>query len=168
MSKYTVDDNGGQLEYSSGTSNSSVVNVDDADHSYSNSNFTYSFDILKPINREDDHDLRSPIVVTKQLFPEINTNRDLRHYQWLNVGGGGVVGERDFKLMQNQQQNQLKQQVRKSRRGPTPRSSQYRGVTFYRKTGRWESHIWLVDYYTFYNQFCTETVISCTNLMFRS
>ncbi|KAF2294844.1 hypothetical protein GH714_021406 [Hevea brasiliensis] len=34
------------------------------------------------------------------------------------------------------------QQMRKSRRGPRSRSSQYRGVTFYRRTGRWESHIW--------------------------
>ncbi|CAN0825252.1 AP2-like ethylene-responsive transcription factor TOE2 [Linum grandiflorum] len=31
---------------------------------------------------------------------------------------------------------------RKSRRGPRSKSSQYRGVTFYRRTGRWESHIW--------------------------
>lgn len=34
------------------------------------------------------------------------------------------------------------QHVKKSRRGPRSRSSQYRGVTFYRRTGRWESHIW--------------------------
>uniref|UniRef100_A0A453T7I2 AP2/ERF domain-containing protein n=4 Tax=Aegilops tauschii subsp. strangulata TaxID=200361 RepID=A0A453T7I2_AEGTS len=33
----------------------------------------------------------------------------------------------------------------KSRRGPRSRSSQYRGVTFYRRTGRWESHIWYVS-----------------------
>lgn len=32
--------------------------------------------------------------------------------------------------------------IKKSRRGPRSRSSQYRGVTFYRRTGRWESHIW--------------------------
>ncbi|KAK9061221.1 hypothetical protein SSX86_018401 [Deinandra increscens subsp. villosa] len=32
--------------------------------------------------------------------------------------------------------------ARKSRRGPPSRSSPYRGVTFYRRTGRWESHIW--------------------------
>ncbi|KAH6556860.1 hypothetical protein KP509_1Z150100 [Ceratopteris richardii] len=32
--------------------------------------------------------------------------------------------------------------VKKSRRGPRSRSSEYRGVTFYRRTGRWESHIW--------------------------
>ncbi|XP_008788845.2 floral homeotic protein APETALA 2-like [Phoenix dactylifera] len=34
------------------------------------------------------------------------------------------------------------QPVKKNRRGPRSRSSQYRGVTFYRRTGRWESHIW--------------------------
>nr|CAB3488475.1 unnamed protein product [Digitaria exilis] len=34
---------------------------------------------------------------------------------------------------------------KKSRRGPRSRSSQYRGVTFYRRTGRWESHIWAYD-----------------------
>ncbi|CAA6661800.1 unnamed protein product [Spirodela intermedia] len=42
----------------------------------------------------------------------------------------------------SQQQQQQQQQVKKSRRGPRSRSSQYRGVTFYRRTGRWESHIW--------------------------
>ncbi|KAL0436493.1 UNVERIFIED_CONTAM: Ethylene-responsive transcription factor RAP2-7 [Sesamum radiatum] len=40
------------------------------------------------------------------------------------------------------QQQQQQGQARKSRRGPRSRSSQYRGVTFYRRTGRWESHIW--------------------------
>ncbi|KAK8913932.1 Floral homeotic protein APETALA 2 [Platanthera zijinensis] len=34
------------------------------------------------------------------------------------------------------------QPIKKNRRGPRSRSSQYRGVTFYRRTGRWESHIW--------------------------
>ncbi|KAI3520060.1 hypothetical protein L1887_09281 [Cichorium endivia] len=34
------------------------------------------------------------------------------------------------------------QKAKKSRRGPPSKSSQYRGVTFYRRTGRWESHIW--------------------------
>ncbi|MCI53838.1 ethylene-responsive transcription factor RAP2-7-like, partial [Trifolium medium] len=38
-------------------------------------------------------------------------------------------------------QVQQRPQVKKSRRGPRSRSSQYRGVTFYRRTGRWESHI---------------------------
>eukprot|EP00898_Chlorokybus_atmophyticus_P003307 jgi/Chlat1/3978/Chrsp26S04216 len=30
----------------------------------------------------------------------------------------------------------------RTRRGPRSSSSQYRGVTFYRRTGRWEAHIW--------------------------
>lgn len=37
---------------------------------------------------------------------------------------------------------ELAQPLKKSRRGPRSRSSQYRGVTYYRRTGRWESHIW--------------------------
>ncbi|XP_023003755.1 floral homeotic protein APETALA 2-like isoform X2 [Cucurbita maxima] len=37
---------------------------------------------------------------------------------------------------------EISQPIKKSRRGPRSRSSQYRGVTFYRRTGRWESHIW--------------------------
>ncbi|WOL19085.1 hypothetical protein Cni_G27882 [Canna indica] len=37
---------------------------------------------------------------------------------------------------------ELPHPAKKSRRGPRSRSSQYRGVTFYRRTGRWESHIW--------------------------
>ncbi|KAK3020019.1 hypothetical protein RJ639_004979 [Escallonia herrerae] len=38
--------------------------------------------------------------------------------------------------------SEVPQPLKKSRRGPRSRSSQYRGVTFYRRTGRWESHIW--------------------------
>ncbi|KAK9078620.1 hypothetical protein SSX86_002677 [Deinandra increscens subsp. villosa] len=144
MSKYTEDGSveeflevcgrGGQLELSGGTSNSSVVNVEissnagDEEHSYTCPDLAYSFEILKSSNNEDDRGFRSEIMVTKQLFPEIV-----------------VVDEREFMLKQQQQQQQNQQHkhhVRKSRRGPRPRSSQYRGVTFYRRTGRWESHIW--------------------------
>ncbi|KAL3753902.1 hypothetical protein ACJRO7_001186 [Eucalyptus globulus] len=39
-------------------------------------------------------------------------------------------------------QQQQRASVKRSRRGPRSRSSQYRGVTFYRRTSRWESHIW--------------------------
>lgn len=50
------------------------------------------------------------------------------------VGGGVVTGK----------STEAPQPLKKSRRGPRSRSSQYRGVTFYRRTGRWESHIWFV------------------------
>jgi len=45
---------------------------------------------------------------------------------------------------------EVSQPMKKSRRGPRSRSSQYRGVTFYRRTGRWESHIWLVFFFFFF------------------
>ncbi|XP_076916632.1 APETALA2-like protein 1 [Bidens hawaiensis] len=46
-----------------------------------------------------------------------------------------------FAAIPRQQQRHI-QQVKRSRRGPRSRSSEYRGVTFYQRTGRWESHIW--------------------------
>ncbi|KAG9148134.1 hypothetical protein Leryth_027151 [Lithospermum erythrorhizon] len=53
--------------------------------------------------------------------------------------GAEVVGWRRRSGCSPQQQPVA---MKKSRRGPRSRSSQYRGVTFYRRTGRWESHIW--------------------------
>ncbi|XP_047313186.1 AP2-like ethylene-responsive transcription factor TOE3 [Impatiens glandulifera] len=62
--------------------------------------------------------------------------------QWVDMrlcqtdpGGGGGGGS-------SKAATELAQPSKKSRRGPRSRSSQYRGVTFYRRTGRWESHIW--------------------------
>ncbi|XP_010554556.1 PREDICTED: AP2-like ethylene-responsive transcription factor SMZ [Tarenaya hassleriana] len=52
--------------------------------------------------------------------------------QWLNLSSS----------LQKISDNNNTQVVKKSRRGPRSKSSQYRGVTFYRRTGRWESHIW--------------------------
>lgn len=49
-------------------------------------------------------------------------------------GAGGFLGKPAVP--------EVPQPLKKSRRGPRSRSSQYRGVTFYRRTGRWESHIW--------------------------
>ncbi|KAI3801431.1 hypothetical protein L1987_29536 [Smallanthus sonchifolius] len=60
------------------------------------------------------------------LFPNSNESEEMR-----------LVHVQQNKL--TVQQNQI---GKKSRRGPRSRSSQYRGVTFYRRTGRWESHIW--------------------------
>ncbi|KAK8371430.1 hypothetical protein V6Z12_A01G244400 [Gossypium hirsutum] len=116
--------NNNQMDSSGGSFGSSVVNADTAttagdDDSSSNAaatdTFGYSFDILKASREEelDKYNNRTTI----PLFPRIVPH-------------------------QHQQQVQLRQQVKKSRRGPRSRSSQYRGVTFYRRTGRWESHIW--------------------------
>ncbi|CAN0926798.1 APETALA2-like protein 2 [Linum grandiflorum] len=66
--------------------------------------------------------------------------------QWLDLGGReleyGGMAEKIVAQVQQQQQLQQKPPVKRNRRGPRSKSSQYRGVTFYRRTGRWESHIW--------------------------
>ena len=93
--------------------------------------------------------------VTRQLFPMTDevaggerkmeppldfgssSQTPSHNQQWLKLsvsGSGSSIGS-DHPAAN-------KQQVRRSRRGPRSRSSQYRGVTFYRRTGRWESHIW--------------------------
>nr|XP_043613618.1 AP2-like ethylene-responsive transcription factor TOE3 [Erigeron canadensis] len=128
-------------QYCSGGA-TSVINVDtlsnagDKDNAYSCSKMEYSFDILKK-NSLEDVIIMSENVVTKPLFPEIGGDSCLRtNNKWLEMNGGGVVDDRE------QHYQQYSQQIKKSRRGPRSRSSQYRGVTFYRRTGRWESHIW--------------------------
>lgn len=127
------------------TSNSSVVNADEACNSREEDSSVLIFDILK---RENSGAGRgggggaSPELVTRALFPVAGGCGDsLPRTHWLNLystaESGGGDGQTELKVVQQKQQ-----QVRKSRRGPRSRSSQYRGVTFYRRTGRWESHIW--------------------------
>ncbi|EHA8586340.1 APETALA2-like protein 5 [Cocos nucifera] len=95
------------------------------------------------------HRDRTPsAVVTHQFFP-------LGSPEETGGGAGGVaeaapprahwVGVRFFQSSEPGvvgKAVEAPQPVKKSRRGPRSRSSQYRGVTFYRRTGRWESHIW--------------------------
>ncbi|CAN8328259.1 unnamed protein product [Cochlearia groenlandica] len=94
-------------------------------------------------------------LITHQFFPEMESNGD--------GGGGGDGGSGSgfprshwfgVKFCQSDLASgsskaaatvamvETTQPLKKSRRGPRSRSSQYRGVTFYRRTGRWESHIW--------------------------
>lgn len=141
-----------QME-SSGSFNSSVANADTEDScSYGGDAVHYNFAILKnagggngsPGTGAGDYGC----VRTIQLFPVDGVVERLHGSSsgskgWLDFaakevdhGGGGVAAEQRIVP-------QRPQQVKKSRRGPRSRSSQYRGVTFYRRTGRWESHIWL-------------------------
>ena len=89
--------------------------------------------------------------VTRQFFPVEDADVAV-------ATGGGTGGSSTFprahwvgvKFCQSETLGagkssvEVSQPMKKSRRGPRSRSSQYRGVTFYRRTGRWESHIWLV------------------------
>ncbi|WMV44805.1 hypothetical protein MTR67_038190 [Solanum verrucosum] len=133
----------GQIE-NSGTSNSSIVNVetsstagDDELISCSDQRTDgYAFEILRA-------DYEGNGFVTKELFPLTGGESAAplsQQQQWLDLSGNysGVPMEQRIVVGPPQ----LRQQVKKSRRGPRSRSSQYRGVTFYRRTGRWESHIW--------------------------
>ncbi|KAL2509387.1 Ethylene-responsive transcription factor Related to AP22-7 [Forsythia ovata] len=133
---------GGQME-NSGSSNSSIVNVEssNAGDEDSCSNPFFSFDILKSngeVNDYGESENRGCGFVTKELFPVRDGAAVAQQCQWLDLSGnyGGMAEQ---SIVASQQQ---RQQVKKSRRGPRSRSSQYRGVTFYRRTGRWESHIW--------------------------
>lgn len=81
-------------------------------------------------------------IVTKHLFPSATRLEN-------GGSGGGFDVDGDEGLRSNFQKRQ--QLLKRSRRGPRSRSSQYRGVTFYRRTGRWESHIWFsLNYMNFF------------------
>lgn len=99
---------------------------------------------------------REPPMITRQFFPVDESSETMGipsgggaaatttfpRSHWVGVkfcqpetlAGADVVGK----------STEAPQPLKKSRRGPRSRSSQYRGVTFYRRTGRWESHIWFV------------------------
>ncbi|CAN1274918.1 APETALA2-like protein 2 [Linum perenne] len=147
-----------QVESSGSFNSSSVVNVDrncnnavapgDEDSCSNNGGgvFGYSFRILN-----EEQPARKKVAAvdgdgTIQLFPVGGGGR--------GVGGGGGISSMLQCLNSSKQWLDLggreaeyggmAEQIvaQKNRRGPRSKSSQYRGVTFYRRTGRWESHIW--------------------------
>lgn len=105
-----------------------------------------SSSIIRIVDDLDEDDCDDQDLETRQLFP---LGRDdslpfaAKAQHWLNLSMPEVVRGVDMGIQKPVSQPQQQQQpVKKSRRGPRSRSSQYRGVTFYRRTGRWESHIW--------------------------
>ncbi|PKU72043.1 Floral homeotic protein APETALA 2 [Dendrobium catenatum] len=98
---------------------------------------------------EESYSGESETVVTHQFFPISERKPEL---PLLTLGAGGMPPEQNtrFGLKLSEpamaggvvKNMVVSQPIKKSRRGPRSRSSQYRGVTFYRRTGRWESHIW--------------------------
>ena len=74
--------------------------------------------------------------VTRNFFPAQSMEPGVR---W---SGFNRVGKSDPSGSGRPEEPEISPPIKKSRRGPRSRSSQYRGVTFYRRTGRWESHIW--------------------------
>ena len=145
----------------SGTSTSSVVNAGSSNAGDDDSCSTrasggaivaFNFDILKVGDTSEEgseNRMTQSEFLTRQLFPVSGDGGLITGHSWasssvsqtnqvdLSFNRASPNGLQEVRVPQQQQQ------VKKSRRGPRSRSSQYRGVTFYRRTGRWESHIWL-------------------------
>uniref|UniRef100_A0A5B7A896 Putative ethylene-responsive transcription factor RAP2-7 isoform X1 n=1 Tax=Davidia involucrata TaxID=16924 RepID=A0A5B7A896_DAVIN len=166
--KFSEGSGGGQMD-ESGTSNSSIVNAEASSNAGDDDScstragcgdiFAFNFDILKvggDFNNDAEEGSQNRRTeskfMTRQLFPVsgdggfaqgqslASPSTSLRpNCVDLSFNQGGSGGLQDVRVIQPQQQQQP---AKKSRRGPRSRSSQYRGVTFYRRTGRWESHIW--------------------------
>ncbi|KAK4750226.1 hypothetical protein SAY87_027675 [Trapa incisa] len=118
----------------------------------------FVFDVFKNKDGNDHNGTAAQEVATRQLFPVPDGGEaaELRlgpmasastatRNQWLKLSfAGGGLRESGGPSMTGEliHLQPPKPQPVRSRRGPRSRSSQYRGVTFYRRTGRWESHIW--------------------------
>ncbi|KAG1339153.1 APETALA2-like protein 1 [Cocos nucifera] len=156
----------------SGTSKSSVLNADASSNTPDEDSYStrpaagFRFGILKSSSsaegeneveeqiEEDGNDasLESSFIA-RQIFPPASpavperlqpplvaassSSSSRQHRADLNLRQSDIPA--DVRVVP---QPQPQPQVKKSRRGPRSRSSRYRGVTFYRRTGRWESHIW--------------------------
>lgn len=131
------------LDNSSDCNSSNGAVTADVDDNNS-STATFNFDILKADRSTQLH------LVTQQLFPVHDNNIS---NTWMSTCSSSSWSQSRFQPDQSHagisfNQPQVdKAPVKKSRRGPRSRSSQYRGITFYRRTGRWESHIWYLSLY---------------------
>ncbi|KAG6485887.1 hypothetical protein ZIOFF_054454 [Zingiber officinale] len=105
---------------------------------------------------EDGSEAQQPLeLITKQLFPSVPVILGVCQVPVTTLSSSSCkLPLMDLTFSQDDSSSgsqppynqhllhQPQQQPKKSRRGPRSKSSQYRGVTFYRRTGRWESHIW--------------------------
>ncbi|PKA66929.1 Ethylene-responsive transcription factor RAP2-7 [Apostasia shenzhenica] len=148
---------GGRMD-DSGTSKSSVLNADESSLVCDENSSTlpaFRFDVLKDgaegeeevdMERDDNGEAPETCFVTLELFPPAHPTVTVKPSSssrpvYLDFGfcQADSPDITEFRFLHPQPQQPV---VKKNRRGPRSRSSQYRGVTFYRRTGRWESHIW--------------------------
>lgn len=136
-----------------------VTNVDDDDEVvYTASNMENCCYSLSIVDRAGKLDRVSNGLITRQFFPvEIDLELGSKSMISCSSLSTSMFGSQWLNLKVPEPAQALQnvpvpvpvpvpplQQAKKSRRGPRSRSSQYRGVTFYRRTGRWESHIWYI------------------------
>ncbi|XP_042479546.1 AP2-like ethylene-responsive transcription factor TOE3 [Macadamia integrifolia] len=98
-------------------------------------------------NNNNNYASESDQVVTRQFFPteepEMGTTQGAASSPFPRAHWVGVkFCQSEPRAPTARAAAEVSPPMKKSRRGPRSRSSQYRGVTFYRRTGRWESHIW--------------------------
>uniref|UniRef100_A0A453D848 AP2/ERF domain-containing protein n=1 Tax=Aegilops tauschii subsp. strangulata TaxID=200361 RepID=A0A453D848_AEGTS len=94
---------------------------------------------------DDADDDSAEAVVTRQFFPPAAPGEGAAgngRAAWLRLAGAPAPAVAAAAAGGGGGGPAASAAAKKSRRGPRSRSSQYRGVTFYRRTGRWESHIW--------------------------
>ncbi|GFP84277.1 ethylene-responsive transcription factor rap2-7, partial [Phtheirospermum japonicum] len=103
-----------------------------------NSLSTLNFSILNNNVIEIDDDVNNDVSDSRNELQLFSSPSLVRGKFWLNLSAPEVPDGSGVELGIYKAQLHVK----KSRRGPRSRSSQYRGVTFYHRTGRWESHIW--------------------------
>jgi len=139
-------------ETENSSSSAIVVASDDADDDGDDDKAhgkIFGFSIPSDFVGENQPAAAAAAVVTRQFFPVEETaeavpqtgHHRLPQAHWVGVqfrqssetAAAAAAGGKAIEATQS---------MKKSRRGPRSRSSQYRGVTFYRRTGRWESHIW--------------------------
>nr|APG29274.1 ROB3 [Petunia x hybrida] len=118
----------------------------------------FGFSVISPNNNNNNDNLSSESEppVTRNFFPvdeseighatastfDDGSSRSFPRAHWAGIKLCQPESPGNSSMGKNTELSQQAQPMKKSRRGPRSRSSQYRGVTFYRRTGRWESHIW--------------------------
>ncbi|KAF4401944.1 floral homeotic protein APETALA 2 isoform X1 [Cannabis sativa] len=160
-SSAVVIEDGSDEEYGMGTRSNMMMMM--KKRSGSNSKI-FGFSVTHNELEEEEEDFSmetDPSPVTRNFFPveesEMGPSSSILVGGPTDVGGGNIVDGFPraawvgVKFCQSDSLGpgpvkpssmEVSQPMKKSRRGPRSRSSQYRGVTFYRRTGRWESHIW--------------------------
>ncbi|KAK8486914.1 hypothetical protein V6N13_053325 [Hibiscus sabdariffa] len=129
----------GFLPYSS---SSAVVIEDGSEEDLKKRSSNMIFEFSLPQNEEESIETSGSVPVTRQFFPLDRSTAGTGpgsptvHSHWVGVK---FCQREPFSVGKSVEASNP---MKKSRRGPRSRSSQYRGVTFYRRTGRWESHIW--------------------------
>ena len=157
------DDKGKRVGSVSNSSSSAVViedGSDEEDAERGSRTFKKRSSKIFGFSVTHDESMDSDPPVTRQFFPVDEPDAAVASGGSGSAGGGG--GSSAFprahwvgvKFCQSEtpaagKSVEVSQPMKKSRRGPRSRSSQYRGVTFYRRTGRWESHIWSVYSFSF-------------------